>query len=278
MEVVLALLAAGTYGMADYCGGRAARSISAIAVTLVGQFAALIVLGAIAILSGVPVPPLNDWVWGGVAGILGSTGLLMFYRAMGSGFMTVVAPISAVVTAAIPVIVGLVSGERPSGQALIAMPLAIVAIALVSDVLGPHHRRAPRSIILMAVVAGIGFGFIFVVLHHVSSTSGIWPVVAMRTVSVPYMFIVTRLTKTSIRQAMPHKWLVFASGIMDSGANALYALAVRMGLMSVVAVIIALYPASTLMLATGLDKERIHRPQAVGLVMAAVALVLITLG
>lgn len=278
MEIVLALIAAGMYGTADYCGGRASRSISSLAVTLVGQFAALIVLGGIAILSGVPVPPLNDWVWGGVAGILGSTGLLIFYRVMGSGFMTVVAPISAVVTAAIPVVVGLISGERPSVQALLAMPLAIVAIALVSDVLGPHHRRAPGSVILMAIVSGVGFGFIFVVLHHVSSTSGIWPIVAMRVSSVPYMFIVSRVTRTSIRQAMPHKWLVFASGVMDSGANALYALAVRLGLMSVVAVIIALYPASTLMLATGLDKERIHRPQAVGLVLAVVALVLITLG
>ena len=96
MDIVLALCAAVVYGVADYCGGRASRTVSAITVTFVGQAAALVVLTAFVLVAGTPVPPASDFVWGAIAGIAGSTGLLAFYRAMGSGFMTVVAPVSAV--------------------------------------------------------------------------------------------------------------------------------------------------------------------------------------
>ena len=96
MEIVIAFSAAVVYGVADYCGGRASRTVSAILVTALGQAAAFVALIIMVLISGVPVAPLNDWIWGAMAGVAGATGLLAFYRAMGSGFMTVVAPISAV--------------------------------------------------------------------------------------------------------------------------------------------------------------------------------------
>jgi drug/metabolite transporter (DMT)-like permease len=161
--------------------------------------------------------------------------------------------------------------------ALLGIPLALVAIALVSDVLGPHHRRAPVKILVMAFGAGAVFGSLFVILRYTSDDSGLWPVVAMRVTSVPYMFIVMRLTKRKISEARANLRVVAASGIFDSAANALYLLAVREGLMSVVATINSFYPASTLLLATKVDREHIHRSQAVGLGFAAVALVLISL-
>jgi uncharacterized membrane protein len=277
MDIILALMAASVYGVADYCGGRATRSISAMTVTFVGQSAGLIVLVVLVFLSGVPVPPASDFIWGGIAGIAGSTGLLAFYKAMGSGFMTVVAPVSAVTATAVPVVIGLINGERPGVLALCGIPVALIAIALVSDVLGPNHRKAPRSIIVMAFVAGATFGSLFVILGHTNDAGGLWPVVAMRFTSVPYMAVVMYFVKRKPSEAKANLPIVMASGILDSLANALYLLAVREGLMSIVATINSFYPASTLLLATRLDKERIHRSQAVGLGLAVVALLFITL-
>lgn len=277
MDIFLALMAASVYGVADYCGGRASRSISPMTVTFVGQSAGLVVLLVLVLVSGVPVPPASDFIWGGIAGIAGSTGLLAFYKAMGSGFMTVVAPVSAVTATAVPVVIGLMTGERPGVLALCGIPVALVAIALVSDVLGPNHRRAPRSIVIMAFVSGATFGSLFVILGHTNDAGGLWPVVAMRFTSVPYMALVMFFMKRKPSEAKANLPVVVASGILDSIANGLYLLAVRHGLMSIVATINSFYPASTLLLATRLDKEKIHRSQAVGLALAVVALLFISL-
>jgi uncharacterized membrane protein len=276
MEILLALCAAGVYGVADYCGGRASRTVPVITVTVVGQACALIVIAVIVFLSGVPAPPASDWFWGGLGGIAGASGLLAFYKAMGSGYMTVVAPISAVTATAVPVIVGLSTGERPGVLALCGIPVALLAIALVSDAFGRHNRRAPLSVLVMAFGAGTVFGSLFVILAHTSDDSGLWPILAMRVTSVPFMFIVLLFTKSTVASARPQFRLVASSGVLDSIANGLYLLAVRHGLMSLVATINSFYPASTLLLATGLDRERIHRPQMVGLVLACIALVMIT--
>ena len=277
MDILLALMAAGVYGVADYCGGRASRSVSPMTVTFIGQSAGFAVLLVLVFFSGVPVPPFSDFIWGGIAGIAGSTGLLAFYRAMGSGFMTVVAPVSATTATAVPVIIGLMTGERPGVLALCGIPVALVAIALVSDVLGPDHRRAPRSIVMMAFVSGATFGSLFVILGHTNDAGGLWPVVAMRFTSVPYMALVMFFMKRKPSEAKANLPVVIASGILDSIANALYLLAVRHGLMSIVATINSFYPASTLLLATRVDKEKIHRSQAVGLGLAVVALLFISL-
>lgn len=278
MDILLALLAASVYGVADYCGGRASRTVSAVTVTVVGQFCGFVALLVIVLLSGVPTPPASDWFWGGVGGVAGATGLLAFYKAMGSGFMTVVAPVSAVTATAVPVIVGLSTGERPSALALCGIPVALIAIALVSDALGPHHRRAPRSVFVMAIVAGSVFGSLFVILGHTSDNSGLWPVLAMRCTSVPFMFIVLLVSKNKLTDARPQFRYVAGSGLLDTAANAIYLLAVRHGMLSITATINSFYPASTLMLATGLDKEKIHRSQAVGLAFAALALIMISAG
>ena len=276
MEIVLALVAATVFGVADYSGGRAARTVHPMVVTFVGQCGGFLVLLAIAIASRATLPPITDWVWGGVAGVLGATGLLAFYRAMGSGYMTVVAPVSAVTATAIPVIVGLATGERPGVLALLGIPVAVVAIALVSDVLGPDHRKAPPLVLWLAISCGCCFGTFFVILGHTTDGSGMWPVVAMRVASIPFMFVVIKLRKEKLSTARANLRYVLASGILDSSANGIYLLAVRQGLMSIVSTINSFYPASTLMLATKLDGEKIHRSQAVGLLFAAVSLTLIS--
>jgi drug/metabolite transporter (DMT)-like permease len=277
VEVVFGLSAASVFGVADYLGGRASRSVHAIVVTFLGQSAALVVLLAIALGSRVPVPGPHDWLWGGLAGICGATGLLAFYRAMGSGFMTVAAPISAVTTGGVPIVIGLARGERPEMLALIGMPIALIAVALVSDVFGPGHRRAPRSVVYLSLLAGLVFGSLFVMLDRTSTTSGVWPIVAMRVASVPFMAMVVLSTRKKLSTARFYLPMVILSGVLDSIANALFLLATREGYMSVVAVIVSLYPASTLILATRIDKEKIHRPQAFGLGLAALSLIMISI-
>jgi drug/metabolite transporter (DMT)-like permease len=131
-------------------------------------------------------------------------------------------------------------------------------------------------VIVLALLSGTTFGSLFVMLEHTSSGSGLWPVVAMRAASVPYMALVVLVTRQPVRSARKHLRVIVASGILDSVANALYLVAVRRGLMTIVAVIIAMYPASTLALATKLDKERVHRPQLVGIGLAVVSLVMLT--
>lgn len=277
MAVLIALLAACTYGTADYLGGHATKKMSAMVVTFAGQLAGMAVLAVATWLSGVPAPAASDWAWSALAGVAGSTGLLAFYTAMSSGYMTVVAPITAVMNALIPITVGFALGERPGLAALVGMPLALVAVALVSDVLGPFHRRAPARVVMLGALGGAGFGMILVFLHQTSDGSGMWPVLIMRFVSTPWMIVLIAATRPSFGAVGSHKALVIGSGVLDSLANWFYVLAVRDGLLSVVSVIVTLYPATTMALAVAIDKERIHRPQAIGVGLAAVALVLIAL-
>lgn len=277
MAVLLALLTACVYGTADYMGGRATRNVPSIVVTFVGQFFGMIVLAAIAFASGVPAPHGADWGWSALAGILGSTGLLAFYSAMSAGYMTVVAPVAAVMNALVPITVGFAQGERPGGLVLVGIPLALLAIALISDVLGPGHHRAPARVVLLAAVGGSLFGMILVALHQTSSGSGIWPVLIMRLVSTPWMLVLAVATRQKLGSVRGNRVTVVGSGVLDSLANWFYVLAVREGLLSVVSVIVALYPGSTMLLAMGIDKERIHRSQILGVVLAGTALALIAL-
>lgn len=277
MAILVALLAAVTYGTADYLGGHATKKMTAMVVTFVGQLGGLVVLAFATWVSGVPAPSAADWGWSALAGLAGSTGLLAFYTAMSSGYMTVVAPVTAVMNALIPIVAGLAFGERPGVLALLGMPLALAAVALVSDVLGPFHRRAPARVIAMGVAGGSCFGMILVFLHQTSEGSGVWPVLVMRFVSTPFMVLLIASMRPSFAAVRSNKALVLGSGILDSLANWFYVLAVREGLLSVVAVIVTLYPATTMALAVAIDKERVHRPQAIGVGLAAIALVMIAL-
>ena len=278
MAILIALLTAVTYGTADYLGGHATKKMTAMVVTFVGQLGGLAILAFATWVSGIPAPSAADWGWSALAGVAGSTGLLAFYTAMSSGHMTVVAPVTAVMNALIPIVVGFAIGERPGVAAIVGMAAAVVAVALISDVLGPMHRRAPARVIVLGALGGAGFGMILVFLHQTSDGSGVWPVLIMRLVSTPFMMALIATTRPSFGAVRTHRALVFGSGILDSLANWFYVLAVREGLLSIVSVIVTLYPATTVALAVAIDKERIHRPQALGVALAGLALVMIALG
>jgi len=278
VAVVFALLTAVVYGIADYSGGRGSRLASSFTVTFVGQCAGFVGTLLLALFIGDPVPSGHDVFISAAAGVAGSLGLLGFYRAMASGSMTIVAPITALVGTTIPVIWGLVDGERPGFISYVGMIVAVFAVVLVTDALGVQDKRTPLNIVVLAVIAGACFATIFIAFDHVSSDAGLWPLVALRSVSLPIVFGVVLATRHPLRTKGEATRWALTSGILDSAANGFYLIAARHGLLSVVAVIASLYPVSTLVLATSLDKEKLHPAQWVGVGLALVALVLVSAG
>lgn len=278
MAILLAALCAVTYGLADYSGGRASRSVASAVVTLLGQATSFVLVVTGVIVIGTPIASAHDLWWGAAGGVAGGFALIAFYTALSRGTMTVVAPTTAVVSAILPVIVGLSLGERPSGTALVGIVIACLAVALVSGVIGTRHRETTLSTVVLAATAGAGFGFIFIAFARTADDSGLWPLVAARAASIPVVAIVVIATRPGRGAMRSVIWLIVASGLLDMAANLFFLEASHRGLLSIVAVISSMYPVSTVCLAFGLDRERVSRTQATGLALAATALTLVSLG
>lgn len=278
MAIVLAVFCAVTYGIADYSGGRASRSVASTMVTLLGQATSLVLVAAGLVILGTPMASAHDLWWGAAGGAAGGMALIAFYNGLSRGAMTVVAPTTAVVSAVLPVIVALFQGERPSGVALVGLLVACLAVALVSGVVGTRHVKTHASTIVMAAAAGVGFGFIFIAFARTADDSGMWPLLTARAASLPVIALVIVATRPAVGALRPVIWLVVGSGVLDMAANLLFLEASHRGLLSIVAVISSMYPVSTVCLAFGLDHERVSKSQAAGLACAATALALVSLG
>jgi len=288
MAVVLGLLAAITYGSADFLGGLATKRNPAIRVALISQL-----FGFVLYLVALPLLPegrFTDeaWLWGGLAGLTGGLGLAFLYRGLAHGRMSVVAPFTAVIAAVIPVAFGLLTGERPSALQLVGIALAIPAIALVSS--APHSSANPSAAgttvrsraaslgVFDALVSGIGIGLFFITLARPGEDTGVYPLVAARIASVSMFLVLALVTRISFRPARGTVGIVAASGVIDVTANLLYLLGTREGLVSVVAVLTSLYPGATVALARVVVKERLSVTQLVGLGLALAGVASIAAG
>lgn len=274
---MLAAAAAWIYGLGDFCGGRASRRLDSLSVTLVGQLFGLILLGAALFAFADPIAPMVDWGWGALGGAGGLIGLGLLYYCLANGAMTVVGPLTAVVSAVLPVVVGFALGERPSLVALAGIVLALVGIVLVTGAIGTPHVPTALRIVALTVIGGAGFGFMYVCLDQTSDESGMWPLVAARVVSigVAALVVVGRRGRGSAGRVTGY---AVAAGIFDMGANVLFVLATREGLLSLVSVITALYPVSTILLAVRFDRERLSTTQVGGLLGVGLAVALVALG
>jgi drug/metabolite transporter (DMT)-like permease len=277
MTIIFALSAALFYGVADYSGSRASRFANSASITFFGQAAAFVGIGVFLAIVQTPVMPLESWLWTTGGGFGGALALVAFYKAMSLGSMTVIAPITAVIGLSVPVFAGVLSGERPSGSAWIGILLAVVAVALVADVLGKHDLPTPSRVIWMAVAAGLGFGMIFVCMGNASHDHGVWPLFGQRLVSVPTVAAIALFQTRRIFVPKKVILLSIAAGVLDTSANGLYLLATHSGMMSIVSVVVAMYPVATVFLAMTLDHERLHKSQGVGLALAVVSLALVSL-
>ena len=278
MEILLAAAAALVYGVGDYCGGRASRKIDSLVVTCAGQIFSLMLLGIFLVILGDPAPGMHDWLWGAAGGLGGFVGLTLFYYALAKGSMTVVAPLAAVISAALPVGTGLFLGDRPSLIAYVGIVIAIVGIALVTGAVGTAHAPTKLAIVGVATLAGCGFGWMFVCLDRTSSDSGMWPLLAARIASISIAATIIAFRGRSRLGQGRIPAIALWAGFFDMGANVLFVFANRQGMLSLVSVITALYPVSTIVLALRLDHEKANHSQFVGMACAALALVFVSLG
>ena len=281
LSVALAALSGLIWGVGDFSGGKASQRAAVLPVVWISKLVSLPLLAIYLIATYVPVTPVGV-VWGGLAGIAGVVGLVLFYRALSAGAMTVVAPVTGVTSAAIPVVVGLVAGERPPASRLLGVGCALLAIALVS--LAPHpagqRQIVTRRLALAALGAGTGFALFFILLAVAGKAAGglvgLWPIVGSQLSSLVILALLLMMTRPGPwpRQAAL-RWTI-VSGPCDMTANALYLLATRGGDLSIVAPIAALYPVTTVILALIIEHERLRGIQAAGLVFAVVALILVS--
>jgi drug/metabolite transporter (DMT)-like permease len=280
LNVALAVLSSLIWGVGDYAGGKATQHAAALSVVWLSKLVSLPLLAVYLAATYVPITPIG-LAWGGLAGVAGVVGLVLFYRALSAGAMTVVAPITGVTSAAIPVVVGLLSGERPSASRLLGVGCALLAIAMVSLAPQPARQRqvASSRLVIAALGAGAGFALFFILIAlagEVSGSAGLWPIVGSQFSAL----IICGLLLLMLR---PGPWprkaalrFTMVAGPCDMTANALFLVASRSGELSVVAPLAALYPVTTVILALMIDHERLRSVQVVGLAFAVAALVLVS--
>lgn len=327
MSGLLAIAAAVSYGTADFFGGAAARRQTALAILLVSTPTGLLTMLAAAALTG-GQPTAAGLLWGAAAGAFGGTGVMLFYHALAVGPMSVVAPVSALTAALLPVAVALATGERPATLVLVGVALCLLAIALVSleKKTNPTPASAPaaepvpggraeaaveaaavegaaveaaaveaavveaaavaagggthttRRGVVFAIVAGAGFGLFFVLVRHAGAGTGMWPLVTARGAGWVIAVVAAVATATRLPRGRVTLAMALCSGVLDAGGNALYLLASRAGDLTVAAVLTSLYPAVTVLLARLRYRETLRTVQKVGLLVAAVAVVLTAAG
>jgi drug/metabolite transporter (DMT)-like permease len=282
VAILLGLGAAASWGVADFMGGLASRWVRATLAVLTSQavgLAALLVL--LPLFRGEPFTR-DAAVWGGLAGMAGGLGLLFLYRGLGRGRMSVVAPVSAVVGASVPVVFDMATGDPVGAVTTAGLVIALAALALVSWHPGAERRAEAASLLQgglpEGLLAGLGFGAFFVLFARTGDASSYWPLLSLRVASVVMLATIALATGSFAGPGRRALRVLVAAGILDVAANLLYLLGTRRGLLSVVAVLASLYPAVTVLLARTVLKERLHRLQLLGLAAAGLGIVLITAG
>ena len=276
---VLAVLASVAYGAADFLGGLATKRGSTVFSAVVCSQATGLVLVLLALPFLPPATPTAaDLAWGAASGLAGGIGLALLYRGLAVGVMSVVAPVTAVCAVVIPVVVGLALGERPTGLAVLGVALALLAIVLISRTGQVEKSPSDRSGVAIAIVSGIAIGIFLVCLQRTGRSAGLWPLVPARVVSVSFFAVAGLLTRQKLLPRTESWPIVVGGGSLDMLANILYLLAVRQGPLSIVATLTSLYPASTILLARVVLRERLRLVQQAGVACAALAIVLIVSG
>lgn len=288
---MLALGSALAYGLSDFLGGVVSRRTSAWPVAVLAQTSSASCAVLVAIFVHGDPAALDLW-WAALAGIGSGAGVGFLYRGFASGRLSVVAPVSAVGAALVPVLAGTAGGERPAPLVWVGVLAALPGIWLVSSTGGDPlvdveadveaavgARRGPVAAGLVdGVLAGLGFGLLFACLGQVPSSAGWWPLALCQVVSVPAVVMLAVLLGAAW---VPHGRtvrLALLAGPLGSTATGLFLLASQRGLLTIAGVVSSLYPASTVLLAALLLHERIHRAQAVGLGLCAVAVGLVAGG
>lgn len=302
LTVLVGLTAALVYGFADFIGGIASKRVSAIRVTAIGALSGLVVLFAALPLLG------GEWSWsavlyGGISGITGAIAITLLYACLAIGPMSILSPLTALVSAFVPLMAGVLRGERLPLLGYVAIGIALVAVVLVGIVKEETAIRPTLKGLLMAIGSGTMIGAFLILIDLTPDDSGLVPLIANRSVNAVVMFsvigvlallsvrrsrasVVSVLDEPVVNPAIPGPlaqagllstgwragfWLAVSCGMIDAIANVLLLWGLRLGDLSVMAVLTALYPAGTIILAAVVLRERIVPLQAIGLTLALAA-------
>lgn len=275
LGLVLAFSASVSWGVADYLGGIKSRVVPLLALIAVSQLAGLALTAVIAGATG-SFPDARTAVYAALGGTAGVIAVAAFYRGMAIGRISIVAPVSAT-GVVLPVAFGLARGEKPGSLALAGIALALAGVILASAETEPGESPGLAAGVPLALAASLGFGIFFLFLakasehHHALAAAFV-----LRLTTAPLVLLALLLLRQPLRIPPCNlRWLVLV-GVLDSGANTLYALATDHGLLSLVSVLGSLYPLTTVLLAQALLREHVSRHQKVGIVAALAGVVLIS--
>jgi drug/metabolite transporter (DMT)-like permease len=270
------LLAAVLYGVGDFAGAFASRQINVVTVLLYSY-----PVGALLMVAMLPFFPghltAHVALFGVLGGVAGTVGVMTMYGLMAIAPMNIISPITAVLAAMVPVVFGVITGDRPHVTAWFGIALGVVAVVLVSRT-GDDHPSGPIAprIIALAFLAGVGFGCYFIFLARAGSGSGMWPLVISRFASPIALLPIAVQRRSFARLSGRVLGIALIAGSCDALANLFFLLASHAGLLSIASVLTSLYPAMTVVLAITLLHERTGPLQRAGLGLAAAAIVLIT--
>jgi drug/metabolite transporter (DMT)-like permease len=270
-SVAFGLASATTWGAGDFSGGLASRGASTHGVVVLGQGIGLVLLLALAVAGGEAFPGAPAVGWGALAGVAGAAGLLALYGALAAGPMGIAAPVSGVVGAILPVLVGGVVHGPPGTVRLLGFALAGLAVWLLAG-RGTSAAATRLADLRLPILSGVSFGLFFVLMHRAGDSAVLWPLVVARGASTA---LLGAMAGGPGRLRWPRGGgLVLAAlaGVLDAAGNAFFVLAARTGRLDVAAVLASLYPGSTVLLACAVLRERLSRRQAAGVLAALAAI------
>jgi len=278
LSIVYGLLAALGWGAADFTGGLASRRTGAYRTVLYGEAVGLVFIIGAVVATKEAHPAWLALALAAAAGAIGTTGLLMLYHALATGKMSIATPVSALMAASIPALAGMLLQGFPGWLTLMGFGLSLAAIWLISREEGNNtrvlvHIRELR----LPLLAGIGFGTYFILMHQAAQTALFWPMLASRSGGMWIMLLYIALRRDTWRVTGGAWPYIILNSLLDAGGNAMYLLAARSGRMDVAAVLSSLYPAGTVLLAALLLRERVARSQSLGILLALLAILFLPL-
>lgn len=274
--ILLAITSSLAYGFTDFIGGMASRRAHVLVIGVIAQPAGMLMLIALLPWLGGALTQPVVW-WSAAAGVSGAAAYFLLFQALAIGPMSIASPLSALVSAVLPVFAGVAFGERLSATAVVGIVLALVAVLLVSR----EHEDTPhpvtRRVVVLSLLSGVFIAGFFVALDRTPEGSGLWPLILSRGVCALVMVGAGLRLGVLARPERTVFWLAIASAALDVVATASFLLATRAGMLAIVAVITALYPAGTMLLARVVLHERLQAVQKAGLALAAGSVVLLAL-
>ncbi len=275
----LALAAALAWGSGDYAGGLASRRADPLRVVLVTALTGFLILFTLTLVRGETLPGLADIAWAASGGAAGAVGLVMLFRGLAVASAAVVAPTSAVVGAALPVVYGALASGVPGAPQLAGFGVGLAGIWLVAREEEDDHPSGRESAtsrgLALGVLAGLGFGAFFVLIAQVRGEQLFAHLAVARGATLAVTLgalLVAQRGRLPSPRGVPLAWL---AGLLDAAGNIFYLLAVQHTRVDIAAVLASLYPAATVLLAWSLSAQPIRREQwaGVGCCLVAVALI-----